>query len=109
MNDFFIRLNALKDMEQEELRVAVRKYGTKTDNSYEYTFKENKPIIAGYFSDYPTDMCIDKVEVNLYNNLNIIGTERESGSELKITHIDEIFPGEVMNIIEIIELEQSKE
>ena len=45
------QLQALQHREQDELKAALRKYGTEVDGGFEVHFEGEQPIVAGYLFD----------------------------------------------------------
>lgn len=57
-------VEALKLREQDMLRDALRKYGERTENGYEYHFKYDTPTVAADPYDDPHDVVVSSVKMN---------------------------------------------
>ena len=83
----------IKHREQEELAAALRLYGDKVDDGYEWHFEGECPCVAAYDYDEPCDVVILSARVDKDGNLTIIGEEKNGrGNEHEID-VDEIFAG----------------
>lgn len=71
------QLQALKLREQDELKAALRKYGTEVDGGFEVHFEGEQPIVAGYLFDEPRDIVIDAARLDADGNLSILGEDKE--------------------------------
>ena len=71
------QLQALKLREQDELKSALRKYGTEVDGGFEVHFEGEQPIVAGYLFDEPRDIVIDAARLDADGNLSILGEDKE--------------------------------
>ena len=65
------QLQALQHREQDELKAALRKYGT------EVHFEGEQPIVAGYLFDEPRDIVIDAARLDADGNLSLLGEDKE--------------------------------
>ena len=95
LKDFSIydSVKEVKNREQEELAAALRLYGEKVDNGYEWHFEGECPIVAAYDYDEPCDVVILSVRVDKDGYFTIIGDEKnDRGNEHEI-EIDEVFAG----------------
>lgn len=85
----------VKYREQKELVSAVRQYGEKIDDGYEWHFEGNCPIVAAYDYDEPCDVVILAVRVSNDGRITIIGDEKNDwGNEHEID-ADDIFAGHI--------------
>ena len=71
------QLQALQHREQEELKAALRKYGTEVDGGFEVHFEGEQPIVAGYLFDEPRDIVIDAARLDADGNLSLLGEDKE--------------------------------
>ena len=71
------QLQALKHREQDELKAALRKYGTEVDGGFEVHFEGEQPIVAGYLFDEPRDIVIDAARLDADGNLSLLGEDKE--------------------------------
>ena len=71
------QLQALKLREQDELKAALRKYGTEVDGGFEVHFEGEQPIVAGYLFDEPRDIVIDAARLDSDGNLSLLGEDKE--------------------------------
>ena len=71
------QLQALKHREQDELKAAIRKYGTEEDGGFEVHFEGEQPIVAGYLFDEPRDIVIDAARLDADGNLSLLGEDKE--------------------------------
>ena len=95
LKDFSIydSVKEVKNREQEELAAALRLYGEKVDDGYEWHFEGECPIVAAYDYDEPCDVVILSVRVDEDGYFTIIGDEKnDRGNEHEI-EIDEVFAG----------------
>ena len=101
LKDFSIydSVKEVKLREQDELAYALRLYGEKVDDSYEWHFEGECPIVAAYDYDEPCDVVILSVRVDKDGYFTIIGDEKnDRGNEHEI-EVDEIFAGHLDYII----------
>lgn len=85
----------VKYREQKELVSAVRQYGEKIDDGYEWHFEGDCPIVAAYDYDEPCDVVILAVRVSNDGRITIIGDEKnDRGNEHEID-ADDIFAGHI--------------
>ena len=68
---------ALQHREQDELKAALRKYGTEVDGGFEVHFEGEQPIVAGYLFDEPRDIVIDAARLDADGNLSLLGEDKE--------------------------------
>ena len=68
----------VKHREQKELVSAVRQYGEKIDDGYEWHFEGDCPIVAAYDYDEPCDVVILAVRVSNDGRITIIGAMRKT-------------------------------
>ena len=74
-----------KHREQEELVSAIRQYGEKVADGYEWHFEGDCPIVAAYDYDEPCDVVILAVRVSNDGRITIIGDEKnDRGNEHEI-------------------------
>ena len=97
----------VKHREQEELVSAIRQYGEKVADGYEWHFEGDCPIVAAYDydEDYdePCDVVILAVRVSNDGRITIIGDEKnDRGNEHEID-ADDIFAGHIDFITSEIE------
>ena len=100
----------VKHREQEELVSAIRQYGEKVADGYEWHFEGDCPIVAAYDYDEPCDVVILAVRViilavrvNNDGRITIIGDEKnDRGNEHEID-ADDIFAGHIDFITSEIE------
>ena len=71
------QLQALQHREQDELKAALRKYGTEVDGGFEVHFEGEQPIVAGYLFDEPRDIVIDAARLDADGNLSLLGEDKE--------------------------------
>ena len=71
------QLQALKHREQDELKAALRKYGTEVDGGFEVHFEGEQPIVASYLFDEPRDIVIDAARLDADGNLSLLGEDKE--------------------------------
>src|SRR5574344_2648830 len=71
------QLQALQHREQDELKAALRKYGTEVDGGFEVHFEGEQPIVAGYLFDEPRDIVIDAARLDADGNLSLRGEDKE--------------------------------
>ena len=71
------QLLALQHREQDELKAALRKYGTEVDGGFEVHFEGEQPIVAGYLFDEPRDIVIDAARLDADGNLSLLGEDKE--------------------------------
>lgn len=62
--------------EQSELADALRRYGNKVNDGYEWYFADNFPIVAAYGGDDPCDVVVRAVKMDKYGFVNIIGEDK---------------------------------
>ena len=67
----------LQHREQDELKAALRKYGTEVDGGFEVHFEGEQPIVAGYLFDEPRDIVIDAARLDSDGNLSLLGEDKE--------------------------------
>ena len=93
----------VKHREQEELVSAIRQYGEKVADGYEWHFEGDCPIVAAYDYDEPCDVVILAVRVSNDGRITIIGDEKnDRGNEHEID-ADDIFAGHIDFITSEIE------
>ncbi len=73
------QLQALQHREQDELKAALRKYGTEVDGGFEVHFEGEQPIVAGYLFDEPRDIVIDAARLDADGNLSLLGGQGSEG------------------------------
>lgn len=71
------QLLALQHREQDELKAALRKYGTEVDGGFEVHFEGEQPIVAAYLFDEPRDIVIDAARLDSDGNLSLLGEDKE--------------------------------
>ena len=71
------QLLALQHREQDELKAALRKYGTEVDGGFEVHFEGEQPIVAGYLFDEPRDIVIDAARLDSDGNLSLLREDKE--------------------------------
>ena len=71
------QLQALQHRKQDELKAALRKYGTEVDGGFEVHFEGEQPIVAGYLFDEPRDIVIDAARLDADGNLSLLGEDKE--------------------------------
>lgn len=71
------QLQALQHREQDELKAALRKYGTEVDGGFEVHLEGEQPIVAGYLFDEPRDIVIDAARLDADGNLSLLGEDKE--------------------------------
>ena len=104
LKDFSVydSVQEVKHREQKELTDALRRYGEKVDDGYEWHFKDECPILAAYDYDEPCDVVILAARVDKDGHLTIIGDEKnDRGNEHEIAAND-IFAGHMDYIISAI-------
>lgn len=95
LKDFSIydSVQEVKRREQEKLAEALRRYGEKVYDGYEWHFEGGYPIVAAYDHDEPCDVVILAVRMDKDGCITIIGYEKnDRGNEHEIK-VDEIFAG----------------
>ena len=97
LKDLTIRgqLQALKHREQDELKAALRKYGTEVDGGFEVHFEGEQPIVAGYLFDEPRDIVIDAVRLDADGNLSLLGEDKEVRDGQYDVEASDIFGGQL--------------
>ena len=83
----------VKHREQKELVSAVRQYGEKIDDGYEWHFEGDCPIVAAYDYDEPCDVVILAVRVSNDGRITIIGDEKNDRGKEHEIDADDIFAG----------------
>lgn len=104
LKDFSVydSVQEVKHREQEELTNALRHYGEKVDDGYEWHFEDECPIVAAYNYDEPCDVVILAARVDKDGHLTIIGDEKnDRGNEHEIA-ADDVFAGQMEYITETI-------
>ena len=82
---------------------AIRQYGEKVADGYEWHFEGDCPIVAAYDYDEPCDVVILAVRVSNDGRITIIGDEKnDRGNEHEID-ADDIFAGHIDFITSEIE------
>lgn len=102
--DFWPEIQDIKYRELNELIECLKQYG----GSYSWTdedgaFLDEYPIIAvnyGGCCPNPMDVCVTKVQAYM-GCVEIYGTEKEWGAEIKCTN-DDVFVGHLSAIIDYI-------
>lgn len=89
------QLQALKHREQDELKAALRKYGTEVDGGFEVHFEGEQPIVAGYLFDEPRDIVIDAAHLDADGNLSLLGEDKEVRDGQYNIEASEIFGGQL--------------
>ena len=89
------QLQALKHREQDELKAAIRKYGTKVDGGFEVHFEGEQPIVAGYLFDEPRDIVIDAARLDADGNLSLLGEDKEVRDGQYDVEASDIFGGQL--------------
>ena len=101
LKDFSIyeSVEEVKHREQEELRQALRLYGDKVNDGYEWHFEGECPIVAAYDWDEPCDVVILAAKVDKDGYITLIGDEKnDRGNEHEI-EVDEVFAGHLDYLI----------
>lgn len=89
------QLQALKHREQDELKAALRKYGTEVDGGFEVHFEGEQPIVAGYLFDEPRDIVIDAARLDADGNLSLLGEDKEVRDGQYDIEASDIFGGQL--------------
>ena len=89
------QLQALKHREQDELKAAIRKYGTEVDGGFEVHFEGEQPIVAGYLFDEPRDIVIDAARLDADGNLSLLGEDKEVRDGQYDIEASDIFGGQL--------------
>lgn len=89
------QLQALQHREQDELKAALRKYGTEVDGGFEVHFEGEQPIVAGYLFDEPRDIVIDAARLDADGNLSLLGEDKEVRDGQYNIEASEIFGGQL--------------
>lgn len=89
------QLQALKHREQDELKAAIRKYGTKVDGGFEVHFEGEQPIVAGYLFDEPRDIVMDAARLDADGNLSLLGEDKEVRDGQYDIEASDIFGGQL--------------
>ena len=63
----------IKRREQQELADALRKYGSKVDDAYEFYFEDECPIIGTYDYEEPCDVVVLSARVDKDGYIKLIG------------------------------------
>ncbi len=95
MNELSIydSVKAIKCREQKELAGALRKYGTKVGDGYEFHFESDCPIIAAYDYDEPCDVVILAAKVNSAGFLTLIADLKNDRGNPHEIDPDDVFAG----------------
>ena len=88
-------VKAIKRREQNELAEALRKYGNKTDDGFEYRFENECPIIAAYDYDEPCDVVILSVRVDKDEYIRLVGDEKNDRGNPHSIDPDDVFAGQL--------------
>ena len=89
------QLQALQHREQDELKAALRKYGTEVDGGFEVHFEGEQPIVAGYLFDEPRDIVIDAARLDADGNLSLLGEDKEVRDGQYDIEASDIFGGQL--------------
>ena len=89
------QLQALQHREQNELKAAIRKYGTEVDGGFEVHFEGEQPIVAGYLFDEPRDIVIDAARLDADGNLSLLGEDKEVRDGQYDIEASDIFGGQL--------------
>lgn len=89
------QLQALQHREQDELKTAIRKYGTEVDGGFKVHFEGEQPIVAGYLFDEPRDIVIDAARLDAYENLLLLGEDKEVRDGQYDIEASDIFGGQL--------------
>ena len=89
------QLQALQHREQDELKAAIRKYGTEVDGGFEVHFEGEQPIVAGYLFDEPRDIVIDAARLDADGNLSLLGEDKEVRDGQYDIEASDIFGGQL--------------
>ena len=88
-------VRAIKRREQQELADALRKYGSKVDDGYEYLFEDECPIIGAYDYDEPCDVVILSARVDKDGYIKLIGDENYDRGNPHSIDPDDVFAGQL--------------
>ena len=89
------QLQALQHREQDELKAALRKYGTEVDGGFEVHFEGEQPIVAGYLFDEPRDIVIDAARLDADGNLSLLGEDKDVRDGQYDIEASDIFGGQL--------------
>lgn len=89
------QLQTLKHRKQDELKAALRKYGTGLDGGFEVHFEGEQPIVAGYLFDEPRDIVTDAARLDADGNLSLLGEDKEVRDGQYNMEASEIFVGQL--------------
>jgi len=95
LKDFSIHASVeeLKGREQEELAEALKIYGEKVDDGFEYHFEGECPIVAAYSYDEPCDVVVLAARVDKEGYITLIVDEKENRGYEHEIEPDEVFAG----------------
>lgn len=88
-------VKAIKRREQKELAEALRKYGTRTDDGFEYRFEDECPIIGAYDYEEPCDVVILSARIDKDGYLKLIGDEKNDRGNPHSIDPDDVFAGQL--------------
>ena len=88
-------VKAIKRREQNELAEALRKYGTRTDDGFEYRFEDECPIIGAYDYEEPYDVVILSARVDKDGYLKLIVDEKNDRGNPHSIDPDDVFAGQL--------------
>ena len=88
-------VKAIKRREQQELADALRKYGSKVDNGYEFHFEDECPIIGAYDYEEPCDVVILSARIDKDGYLKLIGDEKNDRGNPHSIDPDDVFAGQL--------------
>lgn len=91
-------IDEIKQRERGELRTALMNYGKKVDDSYEYKFGSECPVIVAYCGDEPCDVVILSVRMDKKGCLIIIGEEKLDRTYSFELDPDNIFAGQLQYV-----------
>lgn len=89
----------IKRREQQELADALRKYGSKVDDAYEFHFEDECPIIGAYDYEEPCDVVILSASVDKDGYLKLIGDEKNDRGNPHSIDPDDVFAGQLEYIV----------
>lgn len=93
----------VKRMEQRELcERMVKKYRPNEDEGLTHIFVGEKPIIAAYVNDEPRDFVVNEVTVTAHGRITLRGYEKEEGYTEFEKDVDDVFPGQLSYVTNMI-------
>ena len=104
LKDFSIyeSVQEVKKREQEELRQALRLYGEKVEDGYEWHFEGECPIIAAYCWDEPCDVVILAARIYKEGYITLISDEKNDRGNKHEIDVDEVFAGHLEYVTDAI-------